>query len=740
MRFLSHAQISGRLGLVAALVLLVAACSSPASGGNKNTTGSDATGGGSTKDTTGGGGGGITCGVEVGGKMLECKPEIELDEDSGAKAKTEYLIDPNGASVNFVIKNSGTGDLTINSVALAYEAQSPSEAGNPAFQCASADGAACGEATWGKLGPNGAAKFSFTVSFTKPADDKVRSAVLLIDNDSSSVGKRKFQVTFTTSSAVAKIKVEPETIDFGMTQAGQTPVSEASIASVGNGPLVITGMDVQLPADTFTLIFNGKEYAPGPLSFDPPVTIKEQTSIDLKVKFAPVISEPTGGHIILHTNSPSTTHQNKVGDKVVPVTANKAPICLKPTPALVAFGVTALGTTGERQVALKNCGDSEVIITAAALSKETSPDFAVNWAKTQGAPPAGPSEADPIKVPVNGSLNVVLTYTPNEENPADPTTGKPKPDTGKLVFKDNTFTGETIVQMEGIGSSGTCPQALIGVAEGDQVVPQTSLHLDGSQSFSNGAAIQAYQWEVDQPPGSVGTFQPNAKGPQVTFQVNVAGKYVFRLKVWDTNGAESCYPATREITVIPDQAIHVELLWDTPADDDQSNTGPDAGADMDLHFAHQYASGLDFDGDGTPDPWFDPVYDCFWFNKNPEWGSADPNKPDNPSLDLDDTDGGGPENLNLVLPEDGRTYSVGVHYFSAHGFGLSYPTVRIYIYGMLNFEVTLKTAKAGQKSGMNEGDMWYVATVDWPTGTINAKTGSSGSLFFTTPNYPHPDL
>jgi len=182
---------------------------------------------------------------------------------------------------------------------------------------------------------------------------------------------------------------------------------------------------------------------------------------------------------------------------------------------------------------------------------------------------------------------------------------------------------------------------------------------------------------------------------------------------------------------VPDEAIHVELLWNTPGDKDQSDEGPEAGADMDLHFAHAYGSGLDFDGDGKADPWFDPKYDCFWFNKSPEWGSYDPNTDDNPSLDRDDTDGAGPENLNLTLPEAGLTYNVGVHYFDDHGKGPSEADVRIYIYGQLKFQ---------QKSNdLQHKDMWYVATIAWPTGAITAK-GNKKKPFFVTSKYPHPEL
>ena len=50
------------------------------------------------------------------------------------------------------------------------------------------------------------------------------------------------------------------------------------------------------------------------------------------------------------------------------------------------------------------------------------------------------------------------------------------------------------------------------------------------------------------------------------------------------------------------------------------------------------------------------LFDCFWFNAHPNWGSFDPSVDDDPGLDRDDTDGAGPENLFLVTKsclEDG---------------------------------------------------------------------------------------
>jgi hypothetical protein len=211
--------------------------------------------------------------------------------------------------------------------------------------------------------------------------------------------------------------------------------------------------------------------------------------------------------------------------------------------------------------------------------------------------------------------------------------------------------------------------------------------------------------------------------------VNVAGQYTFNLRVWDADGEQSCIDAEYIVQVNPDEAIHIELLWDTPNDPNQTDEGPEAGADLDLHFLHPFATGQDVDGDGVLDGWFDQPFDCFWFNAHPNWGSLDPMVDDDPGLDRDDTDGAGPENVNLNIPEEGLTYRIGVHYWNDHGFGSSMATVRVYVYGELVFS-------ASNVELVNH-DLWEVATLEWLSGKVEPILGAGGT-YKIIPNYQHP--
>ena len=273
-----------------------------------------------------------------------------------------------------------------------------------------------------------------------------------------------------------------------------------------------------------------------------------------------------------------------------------------------------------------------------------------------------------------------------------------------------------------------CPTAIIKCDEGDEVIPQTVLHLYGDESYADGGEIVEWKWDVDQPAGSQSVFEPSYTFPNPTFETNVAGVYTFYLLVRDQFDTPSCFPANYEVVVIPDEAIHIELLWHTPEDPDETDKGPEAGSDVDLHFLHPWAAGPDIDEDGAPDGWFDIPFDCFWFNGHPNWGSYDPAVNDDPGLDRDDTDGAGPENINLDIPEN-VTYRVGVHYWNDHGYGAAYATVRVYLSAKLVFEVV--------DVMLVDSDMWEVATVEWPSGKVHVVTNEDGA-YKITPQYQNP--
>ena len=393
-------------------------------------------------------------------------------------------------------------------------------------------------------------------------------------------------------------------------------------------------------------------------------------------------------------------------------------------PAQMAFGGKQYGELAVQKLAIEACGTTPVEIYGIFLKEGSSTDFGVDLSRLTHVP----TLQDPVIVPVGGTVTVDVTFVPDACNPLDGN-GNMILDLGTLIIKNNSFQKEKEVALSGAGVEVEGPTAVIHCAEGNEVNPQTNLHLFGDESYSPNGVIQKWEWRVTQPVGSQSVFIPTYTFPNPTFEANVAGAYVFELDVFDGTGMRSCIPARHEVLVIPDEAIHIELLWHTPSDPDETDTGPGAGSDLDLHFLHPWAAGPDLDGDGAPDGWFDNLFDCFWFNPHPNWGSYDPAINDDPSLDRDDTDGAGPENINLDIPEEGVNYRVGVHHWNDHGYGPSYATLRVYIYAFLVFE------QAGVM--LLDLDMWEVCTVEWPSGKVVVVTGKDGG-YKITPDYENP--
>jgi hypothetical protein len=424
---------------------------------------------------------------------------------------------------------------------------------------------------------------------------------------------------------------------------------------------------------------------------------------------------PASAQILLYANTAEGQHQ-------VDVLGNANRPCIDVAPSVVQFGPKLVGQPASLPVEIRSCGNRDLTVTAIGFADNVTGNFTLQYA---GLPSGAPSPEAPLVIPVNGKATFTVEYLPNAESAVD--SDGLVPDEALIRVESDAWEAETLVPVSGFGTSTLCPVAVGVIAEGEQVIPQTTLHLTSAQSNAPGETIAQWQWSVQQPPGSASVFQPAATTPSATFEANVAGAYQFSLDVWSESGVKSCVPWQGTVLVVPDEAIHVELTWTTPNDPDETDEGVEAGADLDLHFVHMKYAVTEPGGD----PWFNMPFDAYWFNPNPNWGTLAPNVPDDPSLDRDDTDGAGPENLNLDQPQNGVVYGVGVHYWSEHGYGESFATVRIYIYGSLVLEA------AGIP--MSGCDLWDVARIEWPSAKVTLMQDASGG-YSTFPGYSHPDF
>jgi hypothetical protein len=708
--------------IIAVFAISVFGCGSDGSGGDQN---------GSQNDfqcvVVGESGDNIDCAA-----VAEVRDVSSLPVSAGSVVKVPVGNVATGQHIDLKFSIFNTANKTTAALLkikeigiVGYEAASATEAEKgAAFECLDATGAVpCSQknGTWPAVVPAGVGnsggtdKLDFTIRY-KRYDDVPRVANVLIKMAGDpKVSGGQYLIRFGTDLGQPNIQLTPGELAFDQVKPNEEDSKQFSITNTGDALLEVRSF--AFAADSgFTLIGNDKkEHQPNgpPIKFDPPISVDPNKSANFSIKFKAKDDKQRQGSVTIETNDPTPGKNNKLV-----ITANAHLPCMKLEPTgKLNFGGIKLGEPTEREVKINNCGGVDLIVEKINFgdltnSDEYSLDYKVTAAKYADVDPKkGPTKDKPLVIKVNGNAPFTVIYTPSDESPIDQATNEPKPDIAEVVVHSNAFSAKNTVICEGIGVKKTCPTAKIIVKEGEEVIPQTMLHLKGDQSkATGGGTIKSYKWKVKQPAGSNQVFVPGPTFPNPTFTANAAGEYEFCLEVTDQNDKKSCAPACVTVLVLPEEAIHVELLWKTPADPDETDTGPAAGADMDLHFAHPLASGPDIDCDKKPDPWFSNPFDTFWFNPNPNWGSANPQVNDDPSLDLDDTDGAGPENLNLDDPEGkvGKPvqYAVGVHYWNDHGFQTSYATVNIYIMGVLALQIS--------KVKMNVLDMWYVGKINWP--------------------------
>ena len=105
--------------------------------------------------------------------------------------------------------------------------------------------------------------------------------------------------------------------------------------------------------------------------------------------------------------------------------------------------------------------------------------------------------------------------------------------------------------------------------------------------------------------------------------------------------------------------------------------------------------------------------DCHWRNRQGNWGPEGPEG--NASLDIDDTNGAGPENINIYRPEDTTNYQsdyrIGVYLYNPFVYELMEARVRVYLNGELRAEYEKELTRRGQ--------LWEPAGIAWSNGEGN---------------------
>lgn len=628
------------------------------------------------------------------------------------------------------IINIGDRALSIDAVRLEYTPpEGADDAGTPAFRLIPlASTLPVSIQTFGGAEfPQG---IDIAVEYTKRDDALPREAVLVIESNDQFFAGGETRLDLTTEVGAPSLVVSPNPVDFGLVPRNDEPVARTlNLINAGPRALNVTGFKTRLDG---RFGFKGPGFeetgadAFAGVDLEDPIVVEAGQTRQIEVTFLSDSPSPAQGELLVFSDDPVSG----TSGLAVSLVANKSGPCIDVTPRRVEFGGKVVGSVSTIDFEIRSCGTEALQISSLVWKAASSPDFELDFSQLPAGFELGPTPGNVLSIPVNQSVVVGVTFVPDGVNPRN-ADNVPIPDEGVVLIGSNGYESQLEVSVRGAGAEVECPTPVIVVEEGEEVIPQTAIHLDGRQSFAPFGAIRDHFWSVTPPEGIARPgLIPSFTDPRPVTLLNAVGLYTFSLKVRDefgnSSGSAECPDATYQVLVQPDQAIHVELTWVTPGDADETDTGEGNGSDLDLHFAHQNAVGPDLDGDTFPDPWFDRTWDVFWYNKLPQWGSFDPAVRDDPSLDRDDVDGAGPENMNLAIPEDGVTYKVGVHYWNDFGFGPAHATVKVFHYADEVYNATLEN--------MNRLDMWCVGEIHWPAPVVE-RCADEGQPEWITPNY-----
>lgn len=329
-------------------------------------------------------------------------------------------------------------------------------------------------------------------------------------------------------------------------------------------------------------------------------------------------------------------------------------------PECVAFERIGQFDVAFASVDVKNEGVRDLILDDVYFEPEVAGDTAI---RVQSGVPKGYAVAPGERV------TITLSFAPEDTLTHE----------GELVIESND--GEVRVCVSGTGSE--CPIAVVELLEDpDDIEPLDTLRFYGGDSYTEtqDVDIADHRWFLSlRPTGSTAVLSANS-GPQTQLTVDIAGSYEVCLEVFDSDEIRSCNNACVRVEVVPTDALHVQLVWDHPR------------ADLDLHMLNEGGTVFTHEGD------------CYFSNKEPEWFEP---LDANPTLDVDDNEGYGPENTNIAAPLPGSRWRVLVHYWSKQTDGDAFvtATLRVYAYGQL----------VGEFDHAFEDDelLWHAVEINW---------------------------
>ncbi|AWV89827.1 hypothetical protein DN745_10940 [Bradymonas sediminis] len=602
-------------------------------------------------------------------------------------------------NVNVLISNSGESALRITNIALRENVGAPPQDMEEEF-FREGDG-------WGKqnLSLEPGATHIVSVRYKPVNQNPDTGSVLIESNDPSNP---QYVIPITTQGLAPKI-FSPATVSFPrvtppgpdsstedgpwrgawkMTQVqntGEAPLTISEIAVKGNN----SRFDFSIPQPTAEEIADGLAPDPDNDTKQWPAALAPNERFDVRVWFAPDTNNPENDELIFKSDDPTTPEYS------VNLVGNSGSPCIEVSPVgEVDFALSSIGNVSQKTVTITNCSPSSKL---KLQDIEMTDDGGGVFEIKEGSLPVGLPE-EPFILDEGGRANFVVTFSPTDEAAY----------TGMVRIKSDDPSQSTLdLPLNGRGTNNACPTAVAtakvvpGGRAGTsiQALPLETIQFDGTGSSDPDGTIQRYEWTIlSAPAASSSRILPNGSAtPEMFMDIN--GEYKVELKVFDDQNTVSCgEPAIITILVNSDTDIHIQLTW--TSNGVQNN-------DVDLHYLHPSASRWASNAGG---------WDCYYGNKTPNW-----NVPGgNPTLDIDDLQGPGPENISHSNLEN-VTYKIGVHYFSDHGNGPAYATVEVRNRGILTF--------AARDKMLTHKQFWLV-------GYLNGRSRTVAAADIVTPDYP----
>lgn len=444
-----------------------------------------------------------------------------------------------------------------------------------------------------------------------------------------------------------------EKLIFGQTDPGMIATKRVVVTNVGDLPLILNEVTLNASGDFSYSLENASKL---------PVTLGpgSEDALAVSVAFAPTDLGRQEGTLVFASNDPAHPQYT------LPIISNSDTPCLLIQPTLLEFSpAVSVGSAQTKQVKLTSCSD--VPLKISDVIKTVGPD--TYSYELEGA------NAELL----NGeSATLNITFQPVVEGSSQ---------AEFVIVNNDPLQANATFKVMGSASANQCPEA---VAQGRlssastwgkilDLAPLDTVTLDGSLSSDKETEAKdlKYIWSLKSAPKD-STSGIASNGDKATFFLDLAGKYEICLSVEDSSGMKSCNTDCVTITATPRETIHIQLVWHTPGD---KTIGDEDGTDLDLHFmtlpdGKWGDKGVAVLQNGT---------DIYFKNQYAVW-HVDNFGNEEPSLDIDDKDGDGPENINLNNPAPCRWYAIGVHYYLDNAFGPSYATVRSYINGKMRFE------------------------------------------------------